>query len=194
MSKLIAKSINLYLTADRLIANNYFNEHDPSPIYMRQLSHQFESYIMESVKQAKRHSAIFYKLKCNSEDEKQYAEPLLYAIRRHFLAKKENREKEFIKFKKRNWILLSISIVVVILFQGLLPLIFNSEHGIHAGVINSLDVFAWVLLWHPIDELLFGWNSYLKEICLFNKLATSESILIENEKTYIIDDSLRVVA
>ena len=194
MSKSFAKSINVFLTSDRLIANNYFNEHDPSPIYMRQLSYQFELYIMESVKPAKRHSAIFYKLKCTCEDDKQYAEPLIYSIRRHFAAKKEDKQKEFKKFKKRNWTLLAISTVVVILFQGVLPIILNVEHGINAGVVNSLDVFAWVLLWHPIDELLFKWNTYLKEICLFNKLTTAESILIENEKTYIVDDTLRVVA
>ena len=61
MSAPVVKSINVFLTADKLIANNYFNKHDPSPIYMRQLSHQFEAYIMESVKNAKRYSAIFYK-------------------------------------------------------------------------------------------------------------------------------------
>jgi hypothetical protein len=194
MKQPVAKSINVFLTSDRLIANNYFNKHDPSPIYMRQLSHQFEGYILESVKTAKRHSAIFYKLKCTSEDDKQYAEPLIYGVRRHFNAKKEDKEKEFVKFKRRNWVLLGISIIVVIVFQGLLPMVLTGEHGISTGLINSLDVFAWVLLWHPIDELLFRWNSYLKEICLFNKLATAESILIENEKHYVVDDSMRVVA
>jgi hypothetical protein len=195
MSQPFAKSINVFLTSDKLIANNYFNRHDPAPIYMRQLSHQFEQYIKESVKSAKRYTVIFYKLKCTGENDKQYAEPLMYAIRRHFLAKKEDRKKEFIKFKRRNWILLAISIVVVILFQGLLPMIFQSEHGFNVGVINSLDIFAWVLLWHPIDELVFRWNSFLKDICLLNKLATAEYILIENEKNYVVvDDSLRVVA
>src|SRR4051812_5474621 len=194
MSKPFAKSINVFLTSDRLIANNFFNKHDPSPIYMRQLSHQFESYIMESVKQAKRYSAIFYKLKCMSEDDKQYAEPLVYAIRRHFVAKKEDAEKEFVKFKRRNWTLLAISTVVVVLFQGVLPMLVDAQHGINVGIINSLDIFAWVLLWHPIDELIFRWNIYLKEIGLYNKLATAESILIENEKHYVIDDSMRVVA
>lgn len=192
MNPAFAKSINIFLTADKLIANNYFNKHDPSPIYMRQLSHQFEAYIMESVKTAKRYSAVFYKLKCASEDDKQYAEPLMYSIRRHFLSKKEERQKEFLKFKKRNWTLLAISIVVVIVFQGLLPMVLSVEHGINVGVINSLDIFAWVLLWHPIDELVFRWNTYLKDICLLNKLATAEAILIENEKHYVVDDSLRV--
>ena len=194
MSQSFEKSINVFLSPDRLIANSYFNQHDPAPIYMRQLSHQFEAYIMESVKCARRHSVIFYKLKCTGDDDKQYAEPLMYAIRRHFAAKKEDRKKEFIKFKRRNWSLLGMSIIVVILFQGLLPMILDVEHGIGMGLINSLDIFAWVLLWHPIDELVFNWNHYLKEISVFNKLATAEYILIENEKNYIADDALRVVA
>jgi hypothetical protein len=194
MSQPLAKSINVFLSPDRLIANSYFNKHDPAPIYMRQLSHQFEAYIMESVKSAKRYSVVFYKLKCKGEEDKQYAEPLVYAIRRHFETKREDREKEFIKFKRRNWSMLGISIIVVIMFEGLLPRILDAEHGIGVGVINSLDIFAWVLLWHPIDELVFHWNTYLKDICLLNKLATAESILIENENTYVGDDKLRVVA
>lgn len=194
MKRPFTNSVNIFLTADKLIANSYFNKHDPAPIYMRQLSHQFEAYILESVKSAKRHSAVFYKLKCSGDDGKQYAEPLMYAIRRHFLAKKEDRERAFKKFKRRNWTLLGISIVVVILFQGILPMIFTVEHGFNVGVINSLDIFAWVLLWHPIDELVFRWNSFLKDITLLNKLATAESILIDNEKHYVVDDSMRVVA
>jgi hypothetical protein len=195
MSKPLAKSISIFLTSDRLVANNYFNVHDPAPIYMRQLNHQFEAYIMESVKAAKRYSVVFYKLKCTGANDKEYAEPLMYAIRRHFLTKKEDRDKEFSKFKRRNWVLLALSTVVVILFQGLLPVILDAQHGLNVGIINSLDIFAWVLLWHPIDELVFGWNKFLKEICLLNKLATAEYILIENEKNYVaVDDSLRVVA
>jgi hypothetical protein len=194
MSRNELKPTNVFLTLDRLLINGYFNKHDPSPIYKRQLNQHFEEYILESVKPAKRYDAVFYKLNCKSEDDKKYAEPLMYAIRRHFSAKKLEKELEFIKFKRRNSILLIVSTVIVILFQGLLPLILNAEQGVHTGLINSLDIFAWVLLWHPIDELVFSWNKHLKQICLLNKLATSESLIIENEKSLMVDRSVRVVA
>lgn len=187
-------STNVFLTLDRLLISSYFNKHDPSPIYKRQLNHHFEEYILESVKSAKRFHPIFYKLNCKSEEDKKYAEPLMYAIRRHFAAKKLEKELEFKRFKKRNTVLLLISIVIVILLQGFLPSIIDVEHGVHTGLINSLDIFAWVLLWHPIDELLFQWNKYLKQICLLNKLETSESIIVENEKSVMADRSIRVVA
>ena len=170
-----SQSINIFLTLDPRVIEGYFNKHDPSPIYKRQLSHQFETYIMSSVAAAKRYSPVFYKLKCAKELDKQYAEPLLYAIRRHFLAKKQDREKEFTKFKRRNFVVLALSVLVAIIFHGFLPMLFNDNPQLHTGLINSLDVFSWVILWHPLDELMFHWNPHLKEINLLHKLATSES-------------------
>jgi hypothetical protein len=39
-----------------------------------------------------------------------------------------------------------------------------------------------VILWRPIDKLIFYWNPHLKDISLMDKLATAEVIIIENEK------------
>jgi len=45
-----------------------------------------------------------------------------------------------------------------------------------------MDIFSWVILWRPIDTLIFNWNPYLKEICLLDKLENAEVIRIQNEK------------
>jgi len=34
-----------------------------------------------------------------------------------------------------------------------------------------------VMLWQPIDKLVFQWNPYLKEINTLNKLAKAEVII-----------------
>ena len=174
--------INIFLTVDRQTIHNYFNSNDPAPIYKRQLSHQLEDYIQASVASSKRYSAIFYKFKCISEMDKQYTQPLIYAIQRHYLQKKQMREKEFIKFKKRSWLLLIVSLITVLICQGFVPLLLDEGNRFHTAFGNSLDIFSWVLLWRPIDVLLFYWNPHLKDICLLNKLATAELIIIENEK------------
>ena len=182
MSDSSTDKVSIYLSIDTQTLKDYFNSHDPSPIYKRQLSHQLEQYIMNSTSSAKRYSAVFYKLKCASEIDKQYAEPLMYAIRSHYAAKKTKRVKDFNRFKFRSWILLAISLIMVALFQGVVPLLLDEDNKIHAAFLNSIEIFSWVLLWRPIDVLLFYWNPHLKDICLLNKLATSEVILIENEK------------
>ncbi len=173
--------INIFLTVDMETINNYFNGHDPAPIYKRQLSHQLEDYIRGTVSSAKRYSVIFYKFKCTNEKDKEYAQPLMYAIRRHYSLKMDRRKKEFERFKFRSWILLAVSIVVALVTQGFVPMLIDEENRILSALHNSLDIFSWVLLWRPIDVLLFSWNPHLKDINLLNKLATSELIVIEDE-------------
>ena len=182
MTEAVSDRINIFLTVDVQIMNTYFNSHDPAPIYKRQLSHALEEYIAAYIRSAKRYSVIFYKFKCTSEIDKQYAQPLMYAIRRHYSQKKITREKEFEKFKKRSWWLLIVSLLVVLVCQGFVPLLIDTENRLLAALMNSLDIFSWVLLWRPIDVLLFSWNPHLKDISILNKLATAELIIIESEK------------
>src|SRR5215218_2131653 len=75
VSKTLNGTINIFLTVDPLTIDSHFNPNDPSPIYKRQLSHQFEQYIKASIQTAKRYSVINYKITCKNESDKQYAEP-----------------------------------------------------------------------------------------------------------------------
>src|SRR5689334_4801877 len=126
MSKSLTKKINVFLSVDFQNINSYFNPHDPAPLYKRQINHKLEEYIMTSVSTSKRYSVIFYKLKCTSSVDKQYAEPLMYAIHRHFALKKTLREEKFQRFKRKNWILLCVSFIIVVFSQAFLPLLIPS--------------------------------------------------------------------
>ncbi len=174
--------INVYLTVDRKTIYSYFNMHDPAPLYKRQLSHIFEEYIRASVANAKRHSVIIYKMKCTNSIDKKYADPLIYAVKNHFCLRKKIREEQFQRFKKRNWILLGLSLLFIIVCQGILPLFFKDQDSAQTVLFTGLDVLSWVILWRPIDTLIFEWNPHLKEISILNKLATSEVVLVESYK------------
>lgn len=92
-----------------------------------------------------------------------------------------NKKKiEFKKFKKRNFRLLCLSMLAVMVSHGVLPLIFSEDLGISPTILNTLDVFSWVILWRPIDKLIFQWNSYLKEISLLHKMANATIIRVNS--------------
>jgi hypothetical protein len=179
MSKSLSSNISIYVSLDQESLGNYFNPHDPGPLYKRQLSQAFELYILNSIASVKRYSLFSYKICSKSEDDKQYTEPLIYAIRRHFAEKKAVKEAEFGKFKRRSYLLLFFSLSVVMICQGFLPLLLKGTHQIGSGVSNTLDVFSWVILWRPIDQLIFCWNPYLKDISIMNRLATGDVTIIE---------------
>ena len=78
--------------------------------------------------------------------------------------------------------LLVASFLIVLFTEAFLPLIIPEDFSLHAGLKNCLDVFSWVILWRPIYELIFDWNPHLKEISLYNKLATAEVIMVDKNK------------
>ena len=78
--------------------------------------------------------------------------------------------------------LLVFSLLTVMFFQGVMPLIFNAEHRIHSAFSNALDVFSWVILWKPIEKLIFYWNPFLKEISIFDKLVNAPIVIVCENK------------
>ena len=184
MKKPAAKNISIFLSLEQDIFKGYFNQQDPAPLYKRQLSHEFELYIMNSIRSAKRNTCFSYKISYEDERNKQYAEPLAYAIRRHFAETKAIATSTFEKFKRRTYILLFLSLSVVMMCQGFLPLLFkkDEEHAtIASGLINSMDVLCWVVLWKPIDRLIFYWNPFLKDISIMERLEKAEVVVTEIE-------------
>lgn len=179
MNNLLLKKITIFLTVDETTIDTYFNAHDPSLIYKRQLNQDFESYIMSSIVAIKRYSVLRFKLVCNKESDKQYVDPLLHAIRRHFSIQKSIKEMEFSKFKKSSYKLLAFSLTIVMLCQFFLVAFIKTNEHLHSVFGNALDVFSWVILWKPIDKLIFYWNPFLKEISILDRLMNAEVIISE---------------
>ena len=182
MSKPPNKKITIFLSLEPDIFKGYFNAQDPAPLYKRQLSHEFEQYIMTCIKTSKRESEFNYRISFQDEDQKQYVEPLTYAIRRHFSETKSIATAAFEKFKKKTYILLFMSMAVVMICQGFLPLLLiKQEHTITSGLMNSMDVLCWVILWKPIERLIFYWNPFLKDISIMERLEKAEVTVREIE-------------
>ena len=182
MSKALPKRMNILLSLDPDIFRGYFNPQDPAPLYKRQLSHEFEQYIMTCIRSAKRESQFNYKISYKKEPDKQFAEPLGYAIRQHFSEAKAITCGAFEKFKRRTYMLLFASLTVVIICQGFLPLLLKKEvHSLQSGILDSLDVLCWVLLWKPIERLIFYWNPFLKDISIMDRLEKAQVTITEIE-------------
>ena len=76
--------------------------------------------------------------------------------------------------------LLFITLSLVTICHLLLPyLLKGGETTAHSAISNTLDVFSWVILWKPIDRLIYYWNPFLKDIAILEKLEKGETALTE---------------
>jgi hypothetical protein len=176
----LTDNITIFLTIDQNTIGDHFNPNDPAPIYKRQLSHQFQHYILTSIESARRYSTFYYKITCKTKNDKQYADAFVYAVRRHFSAKKLIQIERFEKFKKRSYILLLASLLFMMVCHVLVPMIVSDDDSIMSALHNGLDIFSWVILWQPIDKLVFQWNPYLRDISIMHRLVNAEVIITDN--------------
>lgn len=183
MNNLLFKNINIFLKVNEQTINDYFNANDPAPIYKRQLSQEFEEYIMNYSVTIKNYSVVTYKLNCVEDSDKEFAEPLIHAIRRHFSLKKAIKEAEFKTFKRKNWFLLASGLFILMAFQGLMSLFMSEEDHLLSIFVNAVDVFIWVILWKPLETLLFSWKPFQQEISVMDKLTNAATaITIKNRQ------------
>lgn len=187
-NKLEATNLSIFIRLDEQTVHDYFNDHDPAPLYKRQLGQEFEHYIFNSVLTSKRNAVIRYKVICLQYSDKRFVEPITRAIRSHFNLKKFLKQEEFKKFKKRTFMLLIASLAIVLSTQFALPFLINMENHFASSFHNILDVFSWVILWKPIDRLIFYWNPYKKEIHLLDRLANAEVSVLEKNKAIQKDE------
>ncbi len=183
MTKPSLSNYSIYIRLDEQTVHNYFNQHDPAPLYKRQLDHEFEHYINNYLLTSKRDAVIKYQVVCMDYADKRFVSPVMQAIRNHFELKKNLKEEEFVKFKKRTFRLLGASLFIVLSFQGIFPYLSEMLDERMSGALhNVLDVFSWVILWKPIDRLIFYWNPFKKDIHLLHRLATAEVTVLEKTK------------
>ncbi|MEI2737933.1 MAG: hypothetical protein V9F01_04020 [Chitinophagaceae bacterium] len=184
MTKPFPTNFSIFIRLDEQTVHDYFNHHDPAPLYKRQLGHEFEQYIYNSLLTSKRDAVIKYQVICMENSDKRFISPVTQAIRSHFELKRSLKLEEFKKFKNRTFKLLIASLTIVLSFQALLPYLIEGMDGRMAGSLhNVLDVFSWVILWKPIDRLIFYWNPFKKDIHLLDRLENAEVVVLEKNKS-----------
>lgn len=180
MKNILPEKIDIFLTVNPQAIEEHFNKNDPSPSYKRQLSQEFEEYINRIKARARRFTVFEYKITCTSENDRQYTEPLIYAIKRHFANTLLAKQGEFERFKRRNYIVLFIGLTIILLSHILIPLVLKDNGGIESAILTGIDIFSWVMMWQPIDNLLFHWNQHLKEIGTIKKITEAKVIYTED--------------
>jgi hypothetical protein len=59
--------------------------------------------------------------------------------------------------------------------------VLKDNNQFHSLVGNALDIFSWVVLWTPIDKLVFFWNPFLKEISILDRLTNADVVISDRQ-------------
>jgi hypothetical protein len=78
------------------------------------------------------------------------------AVRKYCDAHLANVDREAKRNNSRGWLMLAFSVVVVAFFVWLAQRFSASPHEALSIAAEGLSIAAWVLLWHPLEALVFN--------------------------------------
>ncbi len=179
MKNHLPEKIDIFLTVSLDAVQDHFNKNDPAPLYKRQLSHEFEEYINKAKAAARKHSFFEYKITCKKEEDKQFTEPLMYAVKRHYANMLLIMQDDYERFKRHNYVVLFMGLVIILLSHILIPLIIKDSGGVESAILTGIDIFSWVMMWQPVDNLLFHLSRHLEDIRTVKKLTEAGVVYTE---------------
>lgn len=150
---------------------------DPSPFRDRDLDPAAAAFIIDEAEDrpAKQPLTIVLHL---PEADAARAEFVSEAIRHYFtlLRQSEQRVLRGI-FRDGRWALFVglITVVVIVAFEQIVSTLISKD-SLLRGVIESMVILAWVVLWRPAELLLYDWWPVRRRITLFGRL---ESLTVE---------------
>jgi hypothetical protein len=84
------------------------------------------------------------------------AERLRHAVVKYCDAHLMTIDRESRRNNARGWLMLAFTVVVVALFVWLAQRLSDSPHTALSIAAEGLSIAAWVLLWHPLEALVFN--------------------------------------
>ena len=153
-----------------------------SPYRKRSLKTDAEKYIVEEAEALPRKREIIMKINLALSDVK-YRDDVAPAIQRHFCYRREQSQKKFKRVFHYGWrmLLIALGLLAVIFSLTEIAVRFMPDNRIVQFIRESFIILGWVVLWRPMDLLLYDWYPIKQNINLFDRLEHSKVQVIINE-------------
>jgi len=141
-----------------------FDHRDPSPFNERDLDDDAADYLVASVEELPpRQPFKVVVWIAEPFPDGLPSDAVATSIERHFTAARDNLRRRHQKHQRRaRWMMLFSFVMLVVLLS--LAEITTELNLTHIQLIpQSLTIIAWVIMWRPIDLLIFDWFPYLVE-------------------------------
>jgi hypothetical protein len=153
-----------------------FNSMDPSPFRERDLDPDCEEFIVSWAREMPPDRALRVDIRIDREHPPaEIAAEVSSAVRSHF-----EREASLLNLRRRHiaregrWSL-AIGLVLFVLFESAAALVPTASLGTAGAILReSLIIGGWVVMWHPLEVLLYGVWPVVRERRLLERLAAAD--------------------
>jgi hypothetical protein len=153
-----------------------FNSIDPSPFRERDLDPDCEEFIVSWAREMPPDRALRVEIRIDRDQPPaELASAVPHAVRSHFEREAGLQELRRRRIVREGRLSLAIGLVVLILCVGAAALLPTDTLGTPGGILReSLIIAGWVVMWHPLEVLLYGLWPVVRERRLLERLAAAD--------------------
>ena len=153
-----------------------FNSIDPSPFRERDLDPDCEEFIVSWAREMPPDRDLRVEIRIERErPSAELAAAVPPAVRSHFAREASLQDLRRRRIVREGRLSLAIGLVLLVLCEGTAALVPTSTLGTLGEILReSLIIAGWVVMWHPLEVLLYGIWPVVRERRLLERLATAE--------------------
>jgi hypothetical protein len=156
-----------------------FNSIDPSPFRERDLDPDCEEFIVACAREMPPDQPLRVDIRIDRDQPPpELAADVPSAVRSHFEREATLQDLRRRRIVREGRLSLAIGLVVLVLCVSAATLVPTAEWGTPGVVLReSLIIAGWVVMWHPLEVLLYGLWPVTRERRLLERLAEAEVLL-----------------
>lgn len=153
-----------------------FNSIDPSPFRERDLDPDCEEFIVSWAREMPPDRALRVEIRVDREaPPAELAADVVSAVRTHFEREAGLQDLRRRRIVREGRLSLTIGLVVLVLCVSAAALVPAARLGTAGEILReSLIIAGWVVMWHPLEILLYGLWPVVRERRLLERLAAAD--------------------
>jgi len=153
-----------------------FNSIDPSPFRERDLDPDCEEFIVSWAREMPLDRDLKVEIRVDREQPPaEMAAEVPSAVRGHFAREASLQDLRRRRIVREGRLSLAIGLVLLVLCEGAAALVPTARLGTAGEILReSLIIGGWVVMWHPLEVLLYGIWPVVRERRLLERLAAAE--------------------
>jgi hypothetical protein len=153
-----------------------FNSIDPSPFRERDLDPDCEEFIVSWAREMPPDRDLQVEIRIDREQPPaELAAEVPSAVRSHFAREASLQNLRRRRIVREGRLSLAIGLVLLVLCEGAAALVPAARFGTAGEILReSLIIAGWVVMWHPLEVLLYGVWPVVRERRLLERLAAAD--------------------
>lgn len=161
-------------------AEQLFDPLDPSPLPERRLASSVSEYLEDRISEFPADAPIALRIYLSGDDRLD-DRSVAAAVRNHFARAATRKRRELREVFKSGAVMMVTGVACALVLITIARLVSETtENRVLLRVASVITVLVWVILWRPLETLVYGWPPIQKRLSRLSRLSSLDVVCVRS--------------